>query len=205
MSATTILLIRHGVCDSVHHRLNGRLPGVHLTEEGKAQAKSLIERLTHQNIQAIYSSPLERTLETAAPLAHHLNLSIQTLPEFYEVNFGEWTGRSFTELNHIPAWSNYNVCRSSARIPGGESFLEVQTRVHQGLEKIRRAHRGETVAVFSHADVIRTALVHTLGMSLDHLLRIEVSPGSVSTIQIQDWGPHLLGTNFSGVFPAISP
>jgi len=195
MSGTTVYLIRHGACESSHERLNGRGEGVPLTPEGRAQAEALASDLSSVPFHAIYASPLERTRETASPLAHACNLAVKILPEFHEVDYGDWTLKRFDELSALPDWNRFNVQRASTPIPSGESFLEIQARILRGFEKLRAEHPGQTVAVFSHCDVIRAAVAQVIGIPLDHLLRIEVHPASVSVLKLEDWGPKLLLLN----------
>jgi probable phosphoglycerate mutase len=196
---TTFLLIRHGLCDHVGKRLAGRASGVHLSPEGREQAQLLAQRLTEgpraepRAPTAIYSSPLERARETAEPLAQALGLPVVTRNAFIEIDYGEWTGREIQDLDPEPRWRKYNHFRSGHRIPGGEMTIEIQARVASELMRLRTDHPGQTVAIFSHGDIIRAALTYALGMPIDHFLRLEVAPASVSTLRVGEWGPVLLG------------
>jgi broad specificity phosphatase PhoE len=184
--STTVLLIRHGECQFINQRLNGRLPGVTLTPTGQQQSQKLVYQLCKTPINAIYSSPMERAIETAKPLAEYFKKEIEHLHEFNEIDFGQWTGISFEELNQKNEWHIFNSKRSSITIPGGESFQQLQNRIQKGFEYIKKKHHGECICVFTHADVIRAALVQILGMSLDHILRLETAPGSISTVRLND-------------------
>jgi probable phosphoglycerate mutase len=194
---TTFLLIRHGVTDAVGKTITGRLPGVHLNEAGQRQADDLPTRLKRWKIDAIYSSPLERALETAAPAARKLGLKVLMSEALSEVDFGEWSGRSLAELDQLPEWRLYNTFRSSARAPGGELATEVQTRMVEQLTRYSRQHPDQIVAVFSHADAIRLALVHFLGMPIDLMHRLEIRPASISAVRLAEWGPQVLLMNGS--------
>lgn len=189
---TNVVLIRHAAYPEAGRRFTGRSPGHALSEEGRAQAEELVARLSRFSLSALYSSPVQRALETAAPLARVLGLDVQPLDEFAEVDTGEWTGRTFESLARDETFARFNAERSSVRIPGGEHFLDVQARVERGLEKITASHPGKTVAVFTHADILRVALVTTLGMPLDHLLRLDVSLANVSVIETGTSGSRLL-------------
>ncbi|MGD0618557.1 MAG: histidine phosphatase family protein [Bryobacteraceae bacterium] len=194
---TTFLLIRHGMTDAVGKAITGRLPGVHLNEAGRRQADDLPGRLKRWKIDAIYSSPLERALETAAPAARKLGLKVMMSEALSEVDFGEWSGRSLAELDQTPEWRLYNTFRSSTRAPGGELATEVQTRMVEQLTRYSRQHPDQIVAVFSHADAIRLALVHFLGMPIDLMHRIEIRPASISVVRLAEWGPQVLLMNGS--------
>jgi probable phosphoglycerate mutase len=194
---TTFLLIRHGMTDAVGKTITGRLPGVHLNEAGQRQADDLPSRLKRWKIDAIYSSPLERALETAAPAARILGLKVMMSEALSEVDFGEWSGRSLAELDQLPEWRLYNTFRSCTRAPGGELATEVQTRMVEQLTRYSRQHPDQIVAVFSHADAIRLALVHFLGMPIDLMHRIEIRPASISAVRLAEWGPQVLLMNES--------
>ena len=198
---TTILLVRHGENDLVGRTLAGWTPGVHLNAKGRAQAEALAARLAAAQVRAIYSSPLERAWETAEPLARRLGLPIVRCDAVGEIRFGDWTGRAISEIEADPAFRRFNSDRASARIPGGESMLEVEARMVEALEEMRRRHGGETVAVFSHGDPIRAALAHYLGLSLGLIDRLEVRTGSVSVVVLRDWGPLVLRINDTGELP----
>jgi broad specificity phosphatase PhoE len=211
---TTFYLIRHGACDGLGERLWGRTQGVCLNEEGKAQAQRLAEYLKGVGLEAVYSSPLERALETAEAIARAANLEVKQGPAFNEVDFGEWSAKSFDALSRDERWRRFNTQRSVTRIPGGESFLEVQARVITELERLAAQHRelaaqhGERfaarhkharVAIVSHADVIKAAVGYVAGTPIDLLQRFEISPCSVSIIATgehdTDHDPKLLTVN----------
>jgi probable phosphoglycerate mutase len=180
----TLLLIRHATCDPVGRLLAGRAPGVRLNEEGRAQAARLAERLRGVELDAVYSSPMERALETAAPFARQARRDVEAMDELNEIAFGEWTGRTFEELAPRDDWRRFNELRSTARPPGGESMLEVQARVLRAVESIRRRHPTGTCAVVSHADVLRSLIAHLAGIPIDLVQRLEVSPASISIVRL---------------------
>jgi len=194
--STTILLIRHGSNPKVGIGLTGWLPGVSLDEKGRQQAERLAAELADAPLTAVYSSPLERAMETAAPLARRKKLEVSPDPAFGEVRFGEWQGKDFAEIGRDAEWQKFNDFRSGTRAPGGELMLETQARMVAGLLNISARHRGETVAIFSHADAIKSVLCWLLGIPLDFHLRLEILPASVSTIVLSDEGvPRVISIN----------
>ncbi len=200
---TTFLLIRHATNDMVGKALAGWTPNVHLNAEGQAQAQRLAEHLAKAPIKAIYSSPLERAVETAQPIAQQLGLEIQILAGVGEIQFGEWTGRTIKELADTPIWANIQRFPSGTRIPGGETLREMQNRVVDALEALRQQHPNDLVAVFAHADVVKAMIAHYLGVHLDLFQRIIISPASVTIVTVNDSGPHVLCVNHTGEMPSF--
>jgi hypothetical protein len=101
---TTFLLIRHALCDPVGRSIAGRQPGIHLNNPGRGQARRLAEWLGPITLDAIYSSPLERALETASPIAQAKGLQVHPAEAWNEIDFGEWTGRALADLDPLPEW-----------------------------------------------------------------------------------------------------
>ena len=195
-TSARILLLRHGTNDYVKtHRLAGRTPGVHLNDEGAAQAAALAERLASLPIAAVYSSPLERARETAAPAAARLGLAVQLLDGVMETGCGDWTGQQLDDLSQSDLWRQVQGCPSLFRFPGGESFTEIQARVVAALDFVRLAHPGQTIAVFSHADPIKLAVAFYLGTPLDLFQRIEVAPASITELVFDPCRPRLARLN----------
>ncbi len=162
------------------------MSGVGLSEQGVAQAAALADRLADQAIAAVLSSPVQRAIETAAPVAGRLGLPVQVDPAFEEVDFGRWTGLRFDALATDPAWTDWNRLRSIAACPGGETMHAAQSRALEGLRRLRSAHPDQTVLVFSHADIIKTLLAPALNLPLDRLYRLTVDPASISTLVVFD-------------------
>ena len=185
---TTVYFVRHGSHDRLGRVLCGRMPGVTLSEQGAAERQALARRLTREPIDAVYASPLERTVETAEPIAQALGRPLQLSEDLLEVDYGEWTGAAFADLEGRPEWRAWNERRTSALPPGGESMAQVQMRVGRFINEAVQRHPGQRVAAVSHGDVIKAALMAGLGLSLDEHHRIEVSPGSLSVVAAGDWG-----------------
>jgi probable phosphomutase (TIGR03848 family) len=200
---TIFLLIRHALCDPVGRSIAGRQPGIHLNDSGRRQAQRLAERLQPIALDGIYSSPLERALETAQPIARATGRQVQTADAWNEIDFGEWTGRTLADLDPLPEWRRFNTFRSSSTIPGGESMAELLGRVLRDLDRLRSLHPTPMacVAVVSHGDVLRSLVAHTLGVPLDEFQRLEISPASVSILDITDKGPRLLLLNSTDGWP----
>lgn len=198
-TATTVLLVRHGQTPSTGTTLPGRAKGLHLADAGRAQAEAAAARIAKlDKVTAVYASPLERTRETAAPIAAGLGLRVKTDRGLLECEFGDWTGRALKDLARLPEWKTVQRYPSGFRFPGGESFAEMQTRITSTLTRLAAAHRGQTIVAVSHADPIKAALADALGTHLDLFQRIVVSPCSITAILYSPDGPVVLAVNSTG-------
>jgi len=193
--STTILCIRHAHTDAVGVRLTSRTPGLRLSTVGLAQAQQLRERLRGVAFAAVYSSPMERAVATAEPLAADRMMPVQIVDGLTEVDFGDWTGLTFAELDAKPEWQRFNRQRGTAVVPRGETAAEVQQRVVGTLTALASRHLGETIAAVSHGDVIRNAVLHAAATPLDLWHRFDISPASITAIVFTDGEPRLLTVN----------
>jgi probable phosphoglycerate mutase len=183
-----LFLIRHAVTAETGTKLTGRLPGVPLSPAGHQMAADLADQLAGRRVDALYTSPILRCKQTAAPLAKIWNLTAAINSGFIEADFGDWSGRSLASLRRLKAWQGLFVAPSRFRFPGGESLGEVQARAVSGAERLADRHPKQTVAVVSHSDVIRALVAHYIGTPLDLFQRIEVSPASVTMIDLPPGG-----------------
>jgi probable phosphomutase (TIGR03848 family) len=193
---TRLLLIRHGTNDLGESGiLAGRTPGVHLNQEGRAQAEALARRLASVEIEAVYASPLERTLETAEIVSAPHGLPVVVREGLSEVRFGRWTGQPLERLRRRRLWRGVQFTPSMVRFPGGESPREMQTRVVAELENLRARHRQQTVAIVSHADVIKAAVAYYIGLHLDLFQRLVIAPASLTVLELGGRVPQLMCLN----------
>lgn len=197
-----LLLIRHGENDYVKtKRMAGRLPGVHLNEKGRRQAAAVAERLKTSPIKAIYTSPLERAVETAQPLADALGLAPIVRPGLLESNVGQWEGKSVKELSRLKVWRTVQQTPSLFSFPGGETFAEIQNRISQEISAIAASHEAkDLIACFSHADPIKLAVAYFVGLPLDMFQRLSVSPASISVLAFAETGVQLAALNLDSSF-----
>ena len=196
---TTILLVRHGQTPSTGKILPGRAACLHLAETGVAQARKAAERIGElKQVDALYTSPLERARETAAPIAAITGQRARVERGLLECEFGEWTGAELSKLMKKPEWQTVQRAPSSFRFPGGESFSEMQHRIVSTLDRLRAAHPGGTIVCVSHADPIKAAVANALGTHLDLFQRIVISTCAVSVIAWSPGGPAVLAVNSTG-------
>jgi len=195
--ATTFLLIRHAAHIHLDKLFSGRMPGVPLSETGRAQAARLGAALASEPIDRIVHSPLDRTSETAVAIAAARGSAVPVAAAagLIEIDLGDWTGRSWQDFGDDPAWRDWNERRGSARIPGGETMGEAQARIVGCLAALAREADGRTVAVVSHSDMIRAAVAHVLELPLDRLLSFDIDVASVTRIVWGEWGARLLSLN----------
>lgn len=196
---TTVLLVRHGQTPTTGASLPGRAPGLHLADTGRSQADAVAARVAALgSVSAVYASPLERTRETAAPIAKAVGLKVQITRGLLECEFGDWTGKALKDLFKLPEWTTVQRYPSGFRFPNGESFVEMQERICGAISVLVAKHPGETIVAVSHADPIKAAIAQAMGTHLDLFQRIVVSPCSVSAITYSSHGPVVLTVNSTG-------
>lgn len=192
---TPILLIRHAEQEGLGRLLGGRSPGIGLTEHGRAQATALAERLMHEGISVIQTSPLQRAVQTAAHLAARTECPVETIAALNEVDYGAWTGAAFEDLDRDPRWPDWLAARGNMRPPGGETLAEVQLRVGRHLDVIASRPPAGPVALISHGDVIRAAIAGCIGLHLENAERLEIAPASLSRIVLAGTAWRLVAMN----------
>ena len=192
-----LLLIRHGENDfTKKHKLAGYTPNVHLNERGQSQAQALADALKEVPIKAIYSSTLERAVETATPIAAARELEIQNEAGLLETNVGKWQGRSLAALRLQKHWKVVQNAPSRAQFPEGETFYECQTRIVAALDSISRKYKPQDiVACVFHADPIKLAIAHYIGLPLDHFQRLSCDTGSLTALYVNESGANLIKLN----------
>jgi probable phosphomutase (TIGR03848 family) len=202
---TTLVLVRHAVTDQTGPLLTGRTPGVDLSDDGRKQAAALADRLADLPVAAVYTSPIERTAQTAAAVAERHRLAVGHLPGALEADYGEWTGGKLADLAKTDLWKTVQRAPSRARFPGGESLAEMQARIVGCVEAVVADHPGEMVVVVSHADPIKAAIAHYTGLHLDLFQRIVVSPASVTAFVLSAHGAALVKCNDTGSLDELRP
>jgi len=203
---TLVLLVRHGTTATTGKVLPGRAPGLHLSDVGRAQADGAAQRIgALKRVDAVYSSPLERARETAAPIAKARGLRVAIDRGLLECDFGEWTGGELKSLAKQPEWSTVQRYPSGFRFPQGESFVEMAARIHTTVDALVHHHTGGVVVAVSHADPIKAVVADALGTHLDLFQRIVVSPCSVTAILYGPSGPTVLTVNHVGELGSLAP
>lgn len=204
---TVFYLIRHGHNDYVSKgKLAGRLKGVHLSERGRTQAKALANNLSQVKFDALYASPLDRTIETAKPIAASQGLSVIKRSGLLEIGYGNWQGQSLKSLRRRKLWPIIQATPSLARFPEGESFTEAQARIVAELEELRSKHNSNKakVACVFHSDPIKLALTHFAGIPLDLYQRLIIEPASVSILTVTNDHVRIVSMNDTSATNATS-
>lgn len=197
-SSMLLLLVRHGATSVTGRKLTGWLPGFSLSEEGKRQSEETANRLKELPVKAIYSSPLERCLETAQIIAITHKRQVKIIENIGEIRYGDWQGRSLKSLYRTKAWKELRARPGDFRFPNGETIREAQARGMAEIEKLRRQHKDHTIVVCSHADMIRVLVAGYLGLALDLYNRMSIAPASVTAIAMDDIGVRLLRLGDTG-------
>lgn len=192
---TEILLVRHAAHVELGRILSGRRRDVALSREGLEQAVIVADLLGVEPIAAVYSSPRERAYYTAREIADRHEQKVRVADTVDEIDFGDWSGRSFSELADDPQWRHWNEARATARAPGGETMGEACQRAVAALEDMAREHADGTIAIVSHCDIIRGIIAHYLGLSLDNILRFDIAPASVSRLALEGSGGRVISVN----------
>jgi probable phosphomutase (TIGR03848 family) len=197
-----VLFIRHGENQYVKtNRLAGRIPGVHLNKKGRKQAKTIAKKLAGSNVKAIYSSPLERCMETADPIAAALGLDVVSRPGLIEVDFGEWEDRKLKKLRRHKLWKLVQGAPSRLRFPNGESFSEAQHRICREIDALVALHEPTDIIVcVSHSDMIKLAIAYYIGLPIDMFQRLHIAPASVTALYLGELGSGLLTLNYEFSF-----
>lgn len=193
-----ILLIRHGENDYIKtQRLAGRLPDIHLNMKGQEQAQALADKLKDTPVNAIYSSPLARAVETAQPVADKLNLPVTARDGLIETDYGDWQNESLKELKKKALWSKVQNSPGEVQFPGGETFTAAQERIRLEIETLCKNHQPhDTILCVTHADPIKLVTAYFIGLPLDYFQRLIVKPASITSLQLEDSGSRLLTLNY---------
>ncbi|CAN5268134.1 histidine phosphatase family protein [soil metagenome] len=200
---TTLLLVRHATTAATGARLGGRTAGVSLDDAGRAQAEATARRLAPLPVKAVYTSPLERTRETAEIVAAPHRRRVRDCEGVVEVEYGTWTNRPLKEVARRKLWPVVQARPSLVRFPQGESIRGMQLRAVDALQELVARHRRDAIAVVSHADVIKAAVAFYLGLPIDLFQRLHVSPASVTVLRLGEHEqPALLRFNDDGPLEA---
>lgn len=194
---TTFFFVRHAVTSHTGKKLSGWMEGIPLTEEGRDQAAAVADRLAEVPFKAVYSSPIDRALETARAIAARHGLEVRTLRKLGEVEYGTWTNRPLKVLARTKLWTKVQGWPSAARFPEGETLREVQNRAVDEVDRLANEHPKDAICCVSHGDVIKLVLAHYMGVHIDLFQRIVVAPASISVLSVSDHGPAILSLNAS--------
>lgn len=204
--STLVLFVRHGRTPTTDRVVPGRAPGLHLSDDGLKQAMTVAEHVAVlPNVDAVYSSPLERAKETAAPIAKALGLRVRIDRGLLEADCGDWTGMALKDLRKLPEWRTVQRHPSGFRFPNGESLAEMQVRMTGAVARLHARHPGRTIVLVSHADPIKAAVADALGTHLDHFQRVAVATCSITAVAYGSEGPVVLGVNMVGGLGELLP
>jgi probable phosphoglycerate mutase len=199
-----LFLIRHAMTPVTGVKLAGWSP-VPLSQEGVRQAGAMAQRFASIQLDAIYSSPVERAVQTAKPLAAVKKMRLRIRPGLGEVRYGDWEGRPLKQLAKTQHWRDVIAHPSEGRFPGGEALRETSARVVAATAEVAAAHPNGAAAIVSHADGIKMILAHYAGIHLDLYARLAIGPASVSAVWVGNGAPRILKINDSGSLDELAP
>jgi probable phosphomutase (TIGR03848 family) len=198
-----LFLVRHALTPVTGQKLIGRLPGFSLSEKGREQAAATALRLADAPLKAVYSSPMERCVETAEAIAGHHKLKVQTVDDLAEIDYGSWQGRSLKSLYNVKGWKELRARPADFRFPGGETIREASTRGMVAVDALRLKHKDKAVAVCSHCDMIKLIVAACLGLGIDLYDRINIAPASITTLYLSDATPRLINVSDTGGYQEL--
>lgn len=180
-----LILIRHGQTDwNKEYRVQGQadLP---LNELGRAQAQAIAQSLKDEKVEAIYSSPLSRALETAQAVSAYHPVAITVLNELKEMDVGETDGIYYPDLEtkYPDFFRLWTADAALARFPGGETLPALQDRAWRAIQRIISSNHNDSVVVASHFFVLRTILCKVMDISLSDFRKLNISVASVSKVE----------------------
>ncbi|HEY0681361.1 MAG TPA: histidine phosphatase family protein [Steroidobacter sp.] len=184
-----LVLVRHATCARMDEMLLGRTVDAPLAEIGLREAEAMAHALDPHHETLIVVSPRRRAQQTASAIAARCQGELLTSAAIDELDFGHWSGQTFSELAHDPAWRRWNEQRNLAATPAGERISDVQARVLDHLQRLCQAFPGRPMVLVTHAEVIRAALLHWLQAPVAAYRRLAISPASMSRVSLSDWGP----------------
>lgn len=185
-----LFFVRHAPTSETGTVLTGRTPGVGLDDRGREIARETAAQFRNARVATLVTSPVQRCRETARDIGRELSMKPSTDRAFEEVDYGDWSGRRLKDLYRLKAWRHLHSAPSRVRFPNGETLAETQARAIAGTERLVARHRAkDQIVVVSHADVIKSVVLHYLGAPLDLLQRLAISAGSTSVVDLPTAGP----------------
>jgi broad specificity phosphatase PhoE len=185
---TRLVLVRHASHAAVSWRLMGRTGGVDLSDQGRREATLVGLRLAAMPVAAVYTSPLDRAVATACCVSAPHGLNPTVAPALLEVDYGDWTGRPFVNLENDERWQRWNTERAAGRVPRGESVQDLRRRTAEFVHQVVERHADETIVAVSHAEIIRTLLLDALGWDAGEYWRLQITPASLSMLDYMHVG-----------------
>jgi len=188
-ASTTVWLIRHAATENMEGRCYG-WHDVPLSQNGIGQAENLAKRLARSRLSAVYASPLRRALETARILAAPHDVSVETIEGLAEIHFGDFEGLSYKEIQErFPeTYQQWMDQPTAVRFPNGEDFQTLQRRALAAISSILARNVGKSIAVVTHAGIVRTLLADALGIPDSRIFRLAQDYAAINRIDYDDHG-----------------
>ena len=196
---TRLFLLRHGEVEARYHRIFGGRIDMDLSPRGHEQAKALAEYLAGTHFNSIYVSPMKRAQQTVAPLATQKGLAATTLAGLHEVDFGDWTGLSWQQVQERFGVSAFDWLEKleAGEVPGAETGPQYRARIDPCLKQILHDCPGQTVAIVCHGGVIRMLLSLLLELPLPKLAHFDIEYASVTVVEQRSHRSEVSLLNFT--------
>ncbi|MCF7789966.1 MAG: histidine phosphatase family protein [Prosthecobacter sp.] len=202
-----IYLIRHGEVDEKYHKVfGGSRIDMGLSALGLKHGEAVAEWLKDTKIDAFYSSPMLRVQQTMAPMARQRGLQPEVMPGLMEIDFGDWTGSRWDEVQAnfgVSAFDWLEIIETNG-IANGEDIDVLKSRVRESLLRIINAHPHGKVAVFCHGGIIRVIIALLLGVPLAHLAHFNIEYGSISLVELLPERKHAVEIELLNFQPPVA-
>ena len=192
-------MVRHATCAHIEDTLLGRTLDAPLDARGERQARAVAARLRREAPLRVECSPRQRTLQTAAVIAQHARCDVRVAPPLDELDFGHWGGRTFAQLETDEGWRRWNDQRDTARTPAGAGITALQLSVARYLAALAEACAGATLVLVTHAEIIRSLVLHCLGAPASDYPRFAIDPASITRFSLDAEGVHVEAVNESAL------
>ena len=197
-----IIFLRHGQAENNTKKiLAGRTPGINLTEEGKKQAQQAGKMLESLNVSAIYTSPIDRAIQTCEIVSKHCNIEYKTDDRLIELDMGQFTMMPYQEIfkKHGNVFLKFYSGSSEVSDNGVETFVQVQNRVNEMVDYVISKHKNENVVLVTHMDPIKAMIGQILHLNPEVLFELIIANASLSIIKNSDRNFYL--TSINAMYP----
>jgi len=188
-------MVRHATCAHIEDTLLGRVLDAPLDARGERQARALAAHLRREAPLRVECSPRRRTLQTATAIAQRARCDVRVAPPLDELDFGRWAGLTFAQLERDDGWRRWNEHRDRARTPAGVGIRTLQRSLNRYLAALAETCAGATLVLVTHAEIIRSLVLHCFGAPASDYPRFAIDPASITRFSVDAEGVHVEAVN----------